>query len=251
MPGECYRIDLDGSVDELYGGIEVTNGIGFSPDGRTLYHVDSTSKGIWAHDVAADGSVSNRRHIGRAAFERGIPDGMCVDADGNLWVAHVGGRRVVKLSPTGERDRRDPGAGEGRDQRRLRWARLVGPVHRHRRQPRRPAGRLRLPLPARRRRPADPARPGLTAIVPSVVARLTFVWAIGDQRLDAVAQRVVERPERHRHGGADAVVAQLSPAQIERNSSSRAFQRSGDLSAIAPGSWRSSGRTRSIAAMSS
>ncbi|MEZ5407745.1 MAG: SMP-30/gluconolactonase/LRE family protein [Acidimicrobiales bacterium] len=102
VPGECYRINLDGSVDELYGGIEVSNGIGFSPDGHTLYHVDSTSKGIYAHDIDADGNVSNRRHLGRAAFERGIPDGMCVDADGNLWAAHVGGRRVVKLSPAGD-----------------------------------------------------------------------------------------------------------------------------------------------------
>lgn len=101
-PGECYRIELDGSVTELYDGVEVTNGIGLSPDGRTLYHSDSTSKGLWVHDVAADGSLSNRRHIGRTAFERGIPDGMCVDVDGNLWVAHVGGRRVAKLSPTGE-----------------------------------------------------------------------------------------------------------------------------------------------------
>lgn len=101
IPGECYRIDLDGSVEELYGGVEVSNGIGFSPDGGTLYHVDSTTKGVIAHDIDADGNVSNRRHIGRDAFERGIPDGMCVDADGNLWVAHVGGRRVVKLSPDG------------------------------------------------------------------------------------------------------------------------------------------------------
>jgi sugar lactone lactonase YvrE len=102
VPGECYRIGPDGAVEEMYGGVEVSNGIGLSPDGHTLYHVDSTSKGIWAHDVADDGSLSNRRHIGRSAFERGIPDGMCVDADGNLWVAHVGGRRVVKLSPTGD-----------------------------------------------------------------------------------------------------------------------------------------------------
>jgi sugar lactone lactonase YvrE len=102
VPGECYRIGPDGAVEEMYGGIEVSNGIGLSPNGHTLYHVDSTSKGIWAHDVADDGSLSNRRHIGRSAFERGIPDGMCVDADGNLWVAHVGGRRVVKLSPTGD-----------------------------------------------------------------------------------------------------------------------------------------------------
>ena len=101
-PGECFRINLDGSVDELYGGIEVSNGIGFSPDGSRLYHVDSTSKGIVTHTVDAAGSVTDRRHIGGPSFERGIPDGMCVDADGNLWVAHVGGRRVVKLSPDGE-----------------------------------------------------------------------------------------------------------------------------------------------------
>jgi sugar lactone lactonase YvrE len=101
VPGQCYRIGLDGSVEELYGGVEITNGIGFSPDGRTLYHVDSTTKGIWAHDVAADGTVSNRRHIGKAAFERGIPDGMCVDAGGDLWVAHVGGRRIAHLDAKG------------------------------------------------------------------------------------------------------------------------------------------------------
>jgi gluconolactonase len=102
VPGECYRISPGGEVEELYGDVEITNGIGFAPDGRTLYHVDSTSKGVWAHDVAADGSLSNRRHLGRSAFERGIPDGMCVDVDGNLWVAHVGGRRVAKLNPAGE-----------------------------------------------------------------------------------------------------------------------------------------------------
>ncbi len=102
IPGECYRIGLDGKAEELYGGIEVSNGIGFSPDGGALYHVDSTTKGLIAHDVAADGGVSNRRHIGRASFEKGIPDGMCVDEAGNLWVAHVGGRRVVKLSPEGD-----------------------------------------------------------------------------------------------------------------------------------------------------
>ncbi|MDA3040022.1 MAG: SMP-30/gluconolactonase/LRE family protein [Actinomycetota bacterium] len=101
-PGECYRLGLDGSATLLYGGVEVSNGIGFSPDRRTLYHSDSTTKGLWAHDVAADGTVSNRRHIGREAFERGIPDGMCVDVDGNLWVAHVGGRRVAKLNPDGD-----------------------------------------------------------------------------------------------------------------------------------------------------
>ena len=68
----------------------------------------------------------------------------------------------------------------------------------------------------------------------------------GEQRLDAVADRVVERSERDRHRGPDAVVAQLQPAQIERNSASRSFHRSGEVSTIGPGSWRSSGSTRSI-----
>ena len=100
--GECYRVGVDGEVVELYDEVEVSNGIGFSPDATRMYHSDSTTKGLWVHDVAADGSISNRRHIGKAAFERGVPDGMCVDVDGNLWVAHFGGRRVVKLAPEGD-----------------------------------------------------------------------------------------------------------------------------------------------------
>ncbi|MGI9614969.1 MAG: SMP-30/gluconolactonase/LRE family protein [Acidimicrobiales bacterium] len=100
-PGECYRINLDGTVEELYGAIEVSNGIGLSPDGATLFHVDSTAKAIITHHIDAAGQVSGRRLIGQESFERGIPDGMCVDSDGNLWVAHVGGRRVVKLSAEG------------------------------------------------------------------------------------------------------------------------------------------------------
>jgi len=102
IPGECYRIGTDGTVEELYGGVEVSNGIGLSPDGTTLFQVDSTSKGIIVHDVDADGALSKRRLVGRDSFAKGIPDGLCVDAEGNLWAAHVGGRRVVKLSPSGE-----------------------------------------------------------------------------------------------------------------------------------------------------
>ena len=162
VPAECYRIGPGGAVEELYGGVEVSNGIGLSPDGATLYHVDSTTKGIWVHDLAADGTVSNRRHIGRAAFERGIPDGMCVDVDGNLWVAHVGGRRVVKLSPPATSSTRSR-SGQGGHQRRLRRPRRRRHVHRHRRQPGRGGPtRLRVPLPARRDRPRDAARDGLS-----------------------------------------------------------------------------------------
>ena len=101
-PGECWRVNLDGSTEELYGNVELSNGIGFSPDGTTIFHADSTAREIIVHDIDEAGVMSGRRTIGRASFERGIPDGMCVDGEGNLWVAHVGGRRVVKLSPNGQ-----------------------------------------------------------------------------------------------------------------------------------------------------
>jgi gluconolactonase len=101
VPGSCWRIGVDGTVTELYGDVGLSNGIGFSPDGSTLYHVDSTGKGFWTHDVAADGSVSNPRFIRPGAFRKGIPDGMCVDEEGLLWVAHVQGGRVVRLAPDG------------------------------------------------------------------------------------------------------------------------------------------------------
>ena len=101
-PGAMYRIELDGNVTELYGQVGISNGVGFSPDGRQLYHVDSSSRGLWVHDVDSDGNLSGRRHIGGPNFARGIPDGMCVDSQGNLWIAHVGGRRVVKLDAKGE-----------------------------------------------------------------------------------------------------------------------------------------------------
>ena len=114
-----------------------------------------------SHDVAADGSVSNRRHIGRAAFERGIPDGMCVDADGNLWVAHVGGRRVVKLSPTGDELDQIPVPAKavtsvafgGPD---LPTCTSSPPTTSTTPRP----ARVRVPLPARRGRPAHPTRHG-------------------------------------------------------------------------------------------
>ena len=99
--GELYRIEISGTVVELYDNVGISNGISLSPNGRKLYHVDSTSRGLWVHDVDAAGLLSNRTHIGAGLFERGLPDGMCVDEEGNLWIAHVAGHRVIRVSPSG------------------------------------------------------------------------------------------------------------------------------------------------------
>lgn len=97
--GELYRIDRDGAV-ELYGGVGLTNGIGFSPDGRRLYHADSAAGEVLVHEVADDGAAS-----GRAVFARvdeGVPDGLAVDAEGGVWVAVYDGGCVLRYGPDGE-----------------------------------------------------------------------------------------------------------------------------------------------------
>ncbi len=91
-PGDCWRIDAPGSTTLLYGGIGLTNGIGFSPDGSVIYHADTSANAVVAHDVAADGSCGNRRNlVQREGFQ---PDGLAVDEAGTVWVAEYGGRCV-------------------------------------------------------------------------------------------------------------------------------------------------------------
>jgi len=97
-PGEAWLLELDGGAHELYGDIALTNGIGFSPDGTTLYHADTT-RGVWAHDYD-NGSVSNRRpFVGVGTVS---PDGLAVDEAGTVWVADVSGTGAVRgFSPDG------------------------------------------------------------------------------------------------------------------------------------------------------
>ncbi len=91
-PGECWRIDAEGDATELYGDIALTNGIGLSPDGRVLYHSDTT-RGVWAHDYD-DGVVTNRRLL---LHGDGLQsDGLAVDEDGNVWVADVSGSGALR-----------------------------------------------------------------------------------------------------------------------------------------------------------
>jgi xylono-1,5-lactonase len=104
-PGECYLVDVDGRVTELYGDVALTNGIGFSPDGSVLYHADSV-RGVWAHDYD-DGSVIGRRLL--VPVDVITPDGLAVDEAGTVWVADVGGGSAVRgFGPDGNERGRIP-----------------------------------------------------------------------------------------------------------------------------------------------
>jgi sugar lactone lactonase YvrE len=104
-PGSLFRVDPPGTVTKLWEGIEVTNGLGFSPDRKLLYHCDSTTRAVWAYEVHGDRTVSPRRKF--AQIPDGMPDGMTVDAEGGVWAAVVGGPgEVVRFKPDGTLDRR-------------------------------------------------------------------------------------------------------------------------------------------------
>jgi gluconolactonase len=103
IPGSLCRIELDATVSELYGDIGLTNGIGLSPDGRTIFHADTSAAAVVAHDLTADGKATNRRVHARVD---GMPDGLAVDAQGGVWVAVYGGGCVARFAPDGSLDRR-------------------------------------------------------------------------------------------------------------------------------------------------
>ena len=99
IPGNLFRVDPDGKVTKLWEGIEVTNGLGFSPDRKLLFHADSTTQAVWAYDVKPDRSVADRRIF--AKVPEGWPDGLAVDAEGGLLVATVKSGEVVRFKPNG------------------------------------------------------------------------------------------------------------------------------------------------------
>ena len=102
-PGALHVIDLDGSSRTLWSGVKLTNGLGFSPDGKKLYHSDSRANIVGVYDVRADGSVSERRVFARV--EPGVPDGLAVAEDGSVWVASAGGGAVRVFDADGEERR--------------------------------------------------------------------------------------------------------------------------------------------------
>ena len=84
-----YRLDEKGNVRLLTKDLTQPNGLAFSPDGKLLYVDDSEKKNIRVYDVAADGSIGNGRIFGEeppSGKHEGVPDGMRVDRDGNLFV---------------------------------------------------------------------------------------------------------------------------------------------------------------------
>lgn len=100
--GSLYRFDPDHRVTRVLSGLGLANGLGWSPDGKTFYFIDSTTQSVAAYDFEpGHGVLSDRRQVAAIDPAEGMPDGMTVDDEGCLWVALWGGGCVRRYRPDG------------------------------------------------------------------------------------------------------------------------------------------------------
>ena len=98
-----YRVTADGRITKQQDGIAVSNGLAWSPDGRTMYHSDSTAGVIQAWDFdPTTGSRTGHRILATLTSDDGRPDGAATDADGNYWSAGPSAGCLNCFSPAGE-----------------------------------------------------------------------------------------------------------------------------------------------------
>ncbi len=98
--GSLYRYAA-GSLTRMDSGYVISNGPAMSPDGRTLYQVDTVNQQVLAFDVDASGGLSGKRLFTRIEQPGAYPDGPAVDCEGNVWIALYGGWGVACHSPQG------------------------------------------------------------------------------------------------------------------------------------------------------
>ncbi|GAA5841136.1 hypothetical protein JCM9279_000552 [Rhodotorula babjevae] len=103
-----WRLDGEGKVDRLMDGLALPNGIGFSVDKSKMYFADTIERTIWVYGCdPSTGEIINRRtfhHSPSRTEPGGLPDGLLVDAAGNVYSARFAGGKIIRFKPSGEPD---------------------------------------------------------------------------------------------------------------------------------------------------
>jgi sugar lactone lactonase YvrE len=98
--GALYTLFPDGEVRRRIGGVSISNGLAWSADERTFYYIDTPTFQVMAYDYDASSSeIENPRPAIRVPREYGDPDGMTIDTEGMLWIAHWDGCQITRWDP--------------------------------------------------------------------------------------------------------------------------------------------------------
>nr|WP_052477803.1 SMP-30/gluconolactonase/LRE family protein [Kibdelosporangium sp. MJ126-NF4]CEL14112.1 Gluconolactonase [Kibdelosporangium sp. MJ126-NF4]CTQ88479.1 Gluconolactonase (EC 3.1.1.17) [Kibdelosporangium sp. MJ126-NF4] len=103
-PGQgcLFRLDPDGSCRVVVEGLGISNGIAWSPDQRTFYHVDSLARTVYARPYTVEtGDVGPATVFYRHEADQALPDGIAVDVAGGMWIALWDGARVIRVDRDG------------------------------------------------------------------------------------------------------------------------------------------------------
>ncbi|HUC58394.1 MAG TPA: SMP-30/gluconolactonase/LRE family protein [Streptosporangiaceae bacterium] len=101
--GAFYRLNLDHTVTEIFHQVGLSNGLGWSPDDRLMYYIDSLAYRVDVMDYDPEsGEMGERRPFARLGSGETVPDGMTVDAEGGVWVAVWGGGVIQRYEPNGK-----------------------------------------------------------------------------------------------------------------------------------------------------
>jgi len=95
------RVDVDGSVSVASDGLIFPNGMVLTPDGKTLIVAETLALRLTAFDVDVDGTLSNRRVWADLSAEMAAPDGICLDAEGAVWIANALAPRLMRIGEGG------------------------------------------------------------------------------------------------------------------------------------------------------
>jgi len=100
VPGIVSLVTPDGAPRQVADGVAFPNGMAVTPNNATLILAESYANRLTAFDIAADGSLANRRVWAEVGNDH--PDGICLDAEGAVWYGDVGNKRCVRVREGGE-----------------------------------------------------------------------------------------------------------------------------------------------------
>jgi sugar lactone lactonase YvrE len=98
--GAVYRLDTQRQVTRMIENVAISNGIAWTQDAATMYYIDSLTRNVVAYDYDNEaGTIQHKRRVITVPPELGWPDGMAIDSNGHLWIAHYGTQSVICWNP--------------------------------------------------------------------------------------------------------------------------------------------------------